>query len=81
MPPLHAATAANFRIGSTNFGEFFDGRFDDVAIFNRALTDAERAAIRNGDFSAFTGAIPEPATGLLALLGVGLVALRRRRAA
>lgn len=50
----HASTAANFRIGSTNFGEFFDGQLDDVAIFDEALGSAQLKTIAKGDFSAYT---------------------------
>jgi hypothetical protein len=78
-PPDHNAAGINFTLGKTFSNEFFNGILDDVAIFNRALTAGEIAAISRGDFSAFiTAAVPEPTTGLLALLSVGALALRRR---
>ncbi len=40
-------TAANFHIGSTASSEFFNGLIDDVAIYKRALTGAEVAALAN----------------------------------
>lgn len=40
-PGVNAATADNFRIGSTNNGEFFDGLLDDVAVFDTALTTTQ----------------------------------------
>ena len=38
----------NFRIGSTNNGEFFSGSLDDVAIYNSALTATEVQALASG---------------------------------
>lgn len=61
--------AANFRIGSTNGGEFFNGLIDDVRVYNTAESGATIAGL---------AAAPEP--GSLALLGLGgLCVLRRRR--
>jgi hypothetical protein len=37
----------NFRIGSTNGGEYFNGLIDDVRVYNRALTLAEIQALYN----------------------------------
>ena len=53
-PGANGATAANFRIGSTNNGEFFNGSIDDVAIYNHALTASEIASLAGGA-SPFTG--------------------------
>jgi hypothetical protein len=39
--------AANFRIGSTNNGEFFNGLIDEAQVYNRALSLAEIQAIYN----------------------------------
>jgi hypothetical protein len=33
--------ASNFRIGSTNLGEYFSGDIDELRIYNRAFTDSE----------------------------------------
>jgi hypothetical protein len=38
-------SAANFRIGSTNLGEYFNGLIDEAQVYNRALTQAEVQAI------------------------------------
>jgi hypothetical protein len=38
-------SAANFRIGSTNNGEFFNGLIDETQVYSRALTTAEIQAI------------------------------------
>lgn len=47
-PGSNGATAANFRIGSTNNGEFFNGTIDDVAIYNHALTATEIQSLASG---------------------------------
>jgi len=47
-PGANGATAANFRIGSTNNGEFFAGTLDDVAIYNHALSAAEVQSLAAG---------------------------------
>ena len=48
VPGANGATAANFRIGSTNNGEFFNGSIDDVALYNHALTATEIASLAGG---------------------------------
>ncbi|MFN5960192.1 MAG: lamin tail domain-containing protein [Verrucomicrobiota bacterium] len=47
-PGANGATAANFRIGSTNNGEFFVGSIDDVAIYNHGLTATEIQSLASG---------------------------------
>ena len=47
-PGANGATSANFRIGSTNNGEFFNGTLDDIAIYNNALSAAEVQALAAG---------------------------------
>lgn len=47
-PGANGATAANFRIGSTNNGEFFNGALDDVAIYNNALSATEVQSLASG---------------------------------
>ena len=47
-PGANAATAANFRIGSTNNGEYFSGTLDDVAIYNNALSAAQVQSLASG---------------------------------
>jgi len=37
----------NFRIGSTNGGEYFDGLIDDVRVYNRGLTPSEVQSLYN----------------------------------
>ena len=40
-PTGHDAVISNFRIGSTNNGEYFDGLIDEVSIWTIALTETE----------------------------------------
>ena len=47
-PGANGATAGNFRIGSTNNGEYFSGTLDDVAIYNNALSAAQVQALAAG---------------------------------
>jgi hypothetical protein len=74
----------NFAIGRTcTFcagGEFFDGVLDDVAIFDRPLSQAEVQVAMSGDFRTLGGPVPEPSSCVLALAGLALggVAVRRR---
>lgn len=46
-PTGHAATLSNFRIGSTNNGEYFYGLIDEVRIYKKALTGEEIRNIYN----------------------------------
>ncbi len=60
--------AANFRIGSTNNGEFFNGLIDEAQVYSRALTLAEVQAIYNagtaGEVKGVRAAdVPVTATG------------------
>lgn len=63
---------SNFQIGAWNGGRLFDGRIDEFAIYDTALSAAQIQAHYNA------GLVPEPSVSLLALLG-GALALRRRR--
>ncbi len=47
-PGANTATNLNFRIASTNAGEFFKGSLDEVAIWNNALTVNEIQALAAG---------------------------------
>ena len=51
----HAAVAATFRIGSTHMGEFFNGEIDDLAIFNRSLSDLEIVQAMASDYASAGG--------------------------
>ena len=60
----------------------WNGQIDDVAIWNRALSETEILEIYNAGLagnSLATLAIPEPSVGLLGALSLGLLAFRRRR--
>lgn len=60
--------ATGFRIGSTsNGGEQFDGRMDELKIFDNVLSVSEIRA----------NAVPEPSSAILG--GIGLLAFLRRR--
>jgi hypothetical protein len=63
-----AVGAANFRIGSTNSGEFMNGLIDDVRVYDNALSQSEISTLAS---------IPEPSA--VALLGLGGLALLIRR--
>lgn len=58
----------------------FDGRLDDLAIFNEALTADQIATISSGDFSSF-GVVPEPGAACIgSLAAAAALSVRRRRA-
>lgn len=68
---------ANPETGANN-REFW-GDIDDVAQWNRALSETEIGSIWNGGQGSSIGSlIPEPSSGLLGLLGLGLIFCRRR---
>ena len=85
FPGANDAAAMNFAVGRTcTFfagGEFWDGKLDDVAIFDRALSPAEIRVAMSGDFRTLGGPVPEPSSFAIAALAVamGTVAWRRRR--
>ncbi len=62
----------NLQIGAWNGDRLLDGRIDEFAIYDTALTASQVSA----HYAA--GIVPEPSTGLLALLD-GILVLRRRR--
>lgn len=47
-PGTNNSTSANFAIGRTAAGEYFQGTLDDVAVWNNALPDAEIIALAAG---------------------------------
>lgn len=47
-PGVNNSTSANFAIGRTNSGEYFQGALDDVAVWNNALSNAEIGALAAG---------------------------------
>lgn len=57
----------------------FDGAIDDIAVWDNALTAAEVGTLYTNGLNGIGAAIPEPATGTLALLGaLGLITRRRK---
>ncbi|MBQ9759515.1 MAG: PEP-CTERM sorting domain-containing protein [Opitutales bacterium] len=81
--PVSGEKLSNLQLGS-QWGDGtrrVDAKFDDFAIWNRALSTSEIAALANGTVFANGIAVPEPsAFGMLAGLGaLALVAARRRR--
>ena len=71
----HFALGTNLRIGGTDFdGRDFDGRIAEILLYNRALSPSE---IRDVHSYLAAKYIPEPAS--LALVGLGALALLRRR--
>lgn len=74
----HSLSNGTFAMGASDVfgGRFFQGRLDEVAVFNRELTSSEVASIY-----ASASVVPEPSTWAGALAGIGLlIALRYRRA-
>lgn len=58
-------------------GREWEGGIDDVAIWNRVLTQGEITSLSQGSVASV---VPEPASGLMLVFGVlGLLGLRRRR--
>ena len=47
-PGSNGAAAANFRIGSTNNAEFFNGTLDEIAVYNHALSATEVQSLAAG---------------------------------
>ncbi len=47
-PGANGAAAANFRIGSTNNGEYFSGTLDDIALYDHGLSAAEVQSLASG---------------------------------
>ena len=65
----------NFEIGGDDrFGEYVTGLYDDIAVWNEKLSDADIAALFAG---ASPLVVPEPSS--LALIGLGGLLIARRR--
>jgi hypothetical protein len=91
-PSIFIATGNSTTLAATGLGEYFqvgtntprawNGDLAEVAVYNRALTTAERQSIEQFLGTKYAIAVvPEPASlGLLGLGGVGLLARRRRAA-
>lgn len=65
--------SANFRIGSTNSGEIFNGLIDDVRVYDTALSESAIGGLAN------PAPIPTPAALPAGLALLGVIGLRRRR--
>ncbi len=79
---LTTGGAADARIGASGGGEPFDGKIDELAIYNAALTPAEIAehlANVNGGAPNYFDIIPEPGSATLLLLCILGLGMRRRR--
>lgn len=79
-------SGANFGLGArllNTFGNAYNGRFDDVAIWNNALSAVQIASLASGA-SILTAPlpVPEPSSSVLLMMGAcGLMTLRRRKMA
>ena len=74
--------ASRFSIGAYyngDFGDFYKGQMDDVAIYDQVLTDSEIASLADGSKTPIN-VIPEPGTlGLVGFASFMLLAIRRIR--
>ena len=58
QPSGHAVpNASNFRIGSTNNGEYFDGKIDEIRIWSEARTQPEIQATMNNTLTGSEGGL------------------------
>lgn len=73
--PNHGPGNSELSIGENLLftNRFLQGRMDEVAVFDRALSTAEISGLYNASFT-----VPEPSTYALALGGLGLLLLARR---
>lgn len=72
---------SNFQLGSQwgDGGRRVDADFDDLAIWNRVLTQEEVSLLAGGAVANGALQVPEPTTATLSLLALAGVAARRRR--
>jgi hypothetical protein len=57
-PGANNSTNLNFRIGSTNNGEYFSGAIDDVAVWNSPLSLSEVQSLAGGALPSSVGGTP-----------------------
>ncbi|MEG2236680.1 MAG: PEP-CTERM sorting domain-containing protein [Akkermansia sp.] len=77
------ATGVNFDgdVKSIQFGKDGSAIFDDVALYSGVLNQGDITYLATNHPKQFSeGSIPEPTTISLGIIGLGLLALRRRRA-
>ncbi len=75
---IASSLTGEVRVGQQYDGTVdFDGRLDEFAVWNTSLEPSEIQALANG--ASTLSLIPEPSSGLLLLLGGGLLFGRRRR--
>ncbi|MEG1508426.1 MAG: PEP-CTERM sorting domain-containing protein [Akkermansia sp.] len=77
------ATGVNFDgdVKSIQFGKNGSAIFDDVALYSGVLNQGDITYLATNHPKQFSeGSIPEPTTISLGIIGLGLLALRRRRA-
>ena len=81
--PAENGIIRNFQLGACWAGIDTDRRvtadYDDLAIWNRALSDTEVKLLASGAVADGTLSIPEPTTATLSLLALAGLAARRRR--
>ncbi|MEG0142642.1 MAG: PEP-CTERM sorting domain-containing protein, partial [Akkermansia sp.] len=66
---------------SIQFGKEGSAIFDDVALYSGVLNQGDITYLATNHPKQFSeGSIPEPTTISLGIIGLGLLALRRRRA-
>ena len=81
--PSKDGKVKNFQLGAywggSNSDRRADADYDDLAIWNRALSDTEVNLLASGAVANGTRSIPEPTTATLSLLALASLAARRRR--
>ena len=75
----YLGTGGNFYVGSWGTSQYFQGLIDEVRVYNYALDAGTVGEHRRRLYAEFAPSVPEPASVVLLLLGMGILPLARRR--